>query len=57
MKVLVTAIAEHGLAKAGEQRRSVLDAALARRAFGWAPRMELTEGLARTAEYFARQTG
>jgi UDP-glucose 4-epimerase len=51
------AVAEHGLAKAGEQRRSVLDAALARRAFGWAPRMDLTEGLARTVEYFARQTG
>lgn len=49
------AVAEHGPAKAGEQRRSVLDAGLARRALGWAPRWNLKDGLARTVEYFARQ--
>ena len=42
----------HGPAKPGEQQRSVLDTALARRVLGWAPRVALDEGLARTVEWF-----
>lgn len=43
----------HGEAKAGEERRSCLDAALAARDLGWQPRVDLDEGLVRTVEYFA----
>jgi len=42
----------HGPAKPGEQQRSVLDTTLARRVLGWAPRVALDEGLARTVEWF-----
>lgn len=43
--------ARHGPAKAGEQRRSVLDASLARARLGWRPRVGLDEGLRLTVEH------
>ncbi len=42
----------HGAAKAGEQQRSVLDAARAERVLGWRPKTPLTEGLEKTVEFF-----
>ena len=42
----------HGPAKAGEQRRSVVDPALAERELGWKPRVTIDDGLARTYEWF-----
>jgi UDP-glucose 4-epimerase len=42
----------HGPAKPGEQRRSSVAPAAARRALGWAPEVALEEGLARTARSF-----
>jgi UDP-glucose 4-epimerase len=39
-------------ARAGEQRRSAIDASLARQLLGWVPRVEVREGLARTWEWF-----
>lgn len=44
----------YGPAKTGEQRRSSLDAGLAREKLGWLPRTPLSEGLERTAEYCRR---
>ncbi len=41
--------------KPGEQRRSVIDPALAARVLGWRPEVTLEEGLARTLEYFRRR--
>ena len=46
----------HGPAKPGEQRRSALDAGLARETLGWEPLVPLEEGLAWTFEAF-RQRG
>lgn len=46
----------HGPAKPGEQRRSALDANLARKKLGWQPLVPLEEGLARTFAAF-RQRG
>jgi UDP-glucose 4-epimerase len=43
----------HGPAKAGEQRRSVIDPSLAARALGFRPRVALEEGLRETARWFA----
>ncbi|MGH7803484.1 MAG: NAD-dependent epimerase/dehydratase family protein, partial [Candidatus Binatia bacterium] len=43
---------EHGPAKAGEQRRSVLDASLATRALGWRPAMPFDKGLGETFRWF-----
>jgi UDP-glucose 4-epimerase len=43
---------EHGPAKPGEQRRSVLDSTLAQTELGWQPRVSLTQGLAQTAAAF-----
>ena len=43
---------EHGPAKPGEQRRSVIDGALARRELAWEPRTSLEDGLRRTFEWF-----
>ncbi len=37
---------QHGPAKAGEQRRSVIDPSLAKQVLGWEPRVALDEGLA-----------
>jgi UDP-glucose 4-epimerase len=48
---------EHGPAKIGEQRRSAVDPTLAKERLGWMPRVGLDEGLARTVEYFRRQSG
>lgn len=42
----------HGPAKPGEQRRSVLNSALAQRELGWQPRTDLTAGLAQTVAAF-----
>ncbi len=44
--------ARHGPAKAGEQRRSVLDATHAKRLLGWTPATSLDAGLRRTVEHF-----
>ncbi|HWP49201.1 MAG TPA: SDR family oxidoreductase [Candidatus Limnocylindrales bacterium] len=42
----------HGPAKEGEQKRSVLDARKAKEVLGWAPRVNLDEGLAQTVAFF-----
>jgi UDP-glucose 4-epimerase len=48
----------HGPAKAGEQRRSVVDIRRAAEVFGWSPEVSLRDGLARTVEFFrARARG
>jgi UDP-glucose 4-epimerase len=47
----------HGPAKPGEQRRSALDAALARRTLGWQAGLDLRAGLARTFAWFAERQG
>lgn len=52
-----SAPAEHGPAKAGEQRRSVLDARLAADRLGWRPEVGLKEGLRRTVDYFRAALG
>ena len=46
---------KHGPAKSGEERRSVLDCARARRELGWKPTIDLDEGLRRTVEWFRDQ--
>ena len=43
---------QHGPAKAGEQRRSVIDSALAGRVLGWRPQVSLEEGLRQTVAFF-----
>jgi UDP-glucose 4-epimerase len=43
----------HGPAKAGEQRRSVLDCRKLQAATNWAPTVFINEGLRRTVAYFA----
>jgi UDP-glucose 4-epimerase len=50
----VTTPAAHAAAKPGEQRRSVIDPALAATAIGWKPEVALEAGLARTLEWFGR---
>ncbi|HET7876599.1 MAG TPA: NAD-dependent epimerase/dehydratase family protein [Methylomirabilota bacterium] len=47
----VTAPARHGPARPGEQRRSCLSPALAKRVLGWNPAVPLADGLARTFEF------
>ncbi len=42
----------HGPAKAGEQRRSVVDIRRAAEVFGWRPEVSLREGLGRAVEFF-----
>lgn len=44
--------AQHAPGKPGEQRRSCIDASLARKVLGWEPSVGLAEGLRRTLEYF-----
>jgi UDP-glucose 4-epimerase len=44
--------AEHGPAKAGEQLRSSVDAALAGRVMGWQPEVDLASGLKETLRFF-----
>ena len=48
--------AVHGPAKLGEQRRSCLETALARKVLGWKPEVGLKEGLAQTIAYY-REAG
>jgi UDP-glucose 4-epimerase len=43
---------KHGPAKLGEERRSVLDCARARRELGWKPEVELDAGLEKTVAWF-----
>lgn len=45
----------HSPARAGEQMRSAVQIAKAKRALGWEPRVPLEEGLANTFEWFAMQ--
>ena len=49
--------AVHGPAKAGEQRRSSLDARRATAVLGWCPQVALADGLQRTAEYYRETSG
>lgn len=52
-RALATRIeAVHGPAKLGEQRRSCLDASLARKVLGWKPEVSLQTGLAKTIAYY-----
>jgi UDP-glucose 4-epimerase len=44
--------AQHGPAKAGEQRRSVIAIGRAAEVLGWRPEVPLEEGLRRTVEFF-----
>jgi UDP-glucose 4-epimerase len=47
----------HGPTKAGEQRRSVVDARRAAEVLGWRPETSLEEGLRRTVEWFRKRSG
>jgi UDP-glucose 4-epimerase len=47
--------AEHGPAKPGEQRRSVLDAAHAKSLLGWRAATSLDEGLSKTVAWFRKE--
>ena len=48
----VSATAEHGPAKPGEQRRSCLDPAGTRRRLGWSAAIGFDDGARSTVEYF-----
>lgn len=45
----------HAPAKPGEQKRSVLDAKLAKRVLDWTPTVDLAAGLAKTVEFFRKR--
>jgi UDP-glucose 4-epimerase len=47
----------HGPAKPGEQRRSVIDNALAGRVLGWQPQVSLEQGLRETLAFFRARVG
>jgi UDP-glucose 4-epimerase len=47
---------EHAPPRAGEQRRSALDAALAARVLGWRPVTAVRAGLAQTLDWFRQRT-
>ncbi|MCX5723075.1 MAG: GDP-mannose 4,6-dehydratase [Nitrospirae bacterium] len=47
----------HGPAKRGEQARSVIDASKFHQELSWEPRVELSEGLKRTVDYFRERMG
>lgn len=47
--------AEHGPAKPGEQRRSLLDASRAKSLLGWSATTPLDEGLTRTVAWFRKE--
>jgi UDP-glucose 4-epimerase len=46
---------QHGPAKAGEQLRSVIDAGLLEKTFGWRPSTALEDGLRQTVDYFRQR--
>jgi UDP-glucose 4-epimerase len=50
-----TSAPRHGPAKAGEQRRSILDSRKLQAATTWRPTISIDEGLRRTVAYFAEQ--
>ena len=52
-----TAPERHGAAKPGEQRRSVIDNALAQRVLGWRPQMRIEDGLRDTVAFFRERLG
>ncbi|ABF89692.1 UDP-glucose 4-epimerase [Myxococcus xanthus DK 1622] len=47
----------HAPGKPGEQMRSCVDNALARKVLGWEPSVDVREGLRRTLEYFRQKAG
>jgi UDP-glucose 4-epimerase len=47
----------HGPAKPGEQRRSVIDSALAQRVLGWRPEVSFEDGLRQTVAFFRERVG
>ncbi|MBD3274420.1 MAG: NAD-dependent epimerase/dehydratase family protein [Candidatus Marinimicrobia bacterium] len=47
---------KHVEAKAGEQRRSVIDNSKAKQLLGWEPQVDLAEGLQKTVEFFKKKT-
>ncbi len=47
----------HGPAKPGEQRRSALDAGLAKRVLSWQPAVDLKAGLGETLSWFRQRAG
>jgi UDP-glucose 4-epimerase len=47
--------AVHAEGKPGEQRRSCIDPALAKKVLGWEPQVKLEEGLQRTVAFFAKR--
>ncbi len=47
----------HGPAKPGEHMRSVIDPAKIRQELGWDSKVELTDGLKKTVEFFREQMG
>lgn len=47
---------KHVKAKAGEQRRSVIDNSKAEQMLGWEPQVDLAEGLQKTVEFFQNKT-
>jgi len=53
----VTLAPQHGPARPGEQRRSVLDAARAGTRLGWTPVTPLQQGLEKTLDWFTKETG
>jgi UDP-glucose 4-epimerase len=50
-----TASEQHGPAKPGEQRRSVIDSSLAQRVLGWQPQVSLEAGLQQTVTFFRKR--
>ncbi|HZA49346.1 MAG TPA: SDR family oxidoreductase [Myxococcaceae bacterium] len=50
-----TTPAQHAPGKPGEQRRSCVDNALAKKVLGWEPSVKLADGLRRTIEFFRGQ--
>jgi UDP-glucose 4-epimerase len=48
---------EHGPPRPGEQRRSAVDPARAKRALGWTAATPLDDGLAKTVEHFRKEVG
>lgn len=49
-------VADHGSARSGEQRRSVIDSKKFYDCFGWKPEISLEQGLVETYDFFKNQT-